>query len=107
MFYDLDGNTNSYSNEFKSHMEDFIFIVIILLKSDKDFGSGKNMSWIFVQNHMKIDLVQYKVLHTTFELTRIRICISAHVIKHLNRNWSKPRKWCASLFDVKIGYMYR
>ena len=32
---------NSYSNEFKSHMEDFILITIILLKSDKGFGSGK------------------------------------------------------------------
>ena len=34
-------NTNSYSNEFKSHMEDFVLIIIILLKSDKGFGSGK------------------------------------------------------------------
>ena len=43
----------------------------------------KHMSWIFVQNPMQIDFVQYKVLHTTFELPRIRICISVQVIKHL------------------------
>jgi hypothetical protein len=42
-----------------------------------------NMSWIFVQNPMQMDLVQYKVLHMTFELTRVRICISVQVIKHL------------------------
>ena len=39
------------------------------------------MSWIFVQNPMQI--VQYKVLRTTFELKIIRICISVQVIKHL------------------------
>ena len=39
MFYDLETNTNSSSNELKSHMEDFILIIIILLKSDKGFGS--------------------------------------------------------------------
>ena len=51
---------NSYSSEFKSHMDDFIYIMILLLKSDKGFGSGKkNISWIFVQNPMQIDLVQY------------------------------------------------
>ena len=71
MFYDMECNTNSYSSEFKSHMEDFILIIIILLKSEKSFGSGKNMCWIFVQNPMQMDLVQYKVLHMTFELTRI------------------------------------
>ena len=32
---------------------------------------------------MQMDLVQYKVLHTTFELTRIRICMSVQVVKHL------------------------
>ena len=57
MFYDLDWNTNSYSNEFKSHME-------VLVQE-------KNMSWIFVQNPMQMDLVQYKVPHMTFELTRL------------------------------------
>ena len=42
MFYDLDWNMNSSSNELKSHMEDFILIIIMLLKSDEGFGSGKN-----------------------------------------------------------------
>ena len=28
MFYDLDCNTNSYSSDFKSHMQDFILIRI-------------------------------------------------------------------------------
>ena len=65
------------------------------------------MSWIFVQNPMQIDLVQYKVLHTTFERTRIRICISVQIIKHLEIGLSKPRKWCAFLFNVKIGYTAR
>ena len=37
-------NKNSYSSEFKSHMEDFILIIMILLKSDEGFGSGKDMS---------------------------------------------------------------
>ena len=64
------------------------------------------MSWIFVQHLMQMDLVQYKVHHTTFELTRIRICISVHVIKHLEIG-SKPRKWFAFLFIVKIGYTAR
>jgi hypothetical protein len=41
MFYDLDWNTNSYSSEFKSHIEDFILIIIILINSEKGFGSGK------------------------------------------------------------------
>ena len=41
------------------------------------------MSWIFVQNPMQMDLVLYKVLHMTFELTRIRIRTSVQVIKHL------------------------
>ena len=50
MFYDLDLNTNSYSNGFKSHMKDFKCI-IILLKSDKGFGTAKkNMGWIFYAN---------------------------------------------------------
>ena len=39
MFYDLDLIMNSSSNELKSHMEDFIPIVI---KSDEGFGTGKN-----------------------------------------------------------------
>ena len=42
MFYDLNWNMNSSSNELKSHMEDFIYIIITILKGDKDFGSGKN-----------------------------------------------------------------
>ena len=41
MFYDLDTNTNSYSNDLKSHMEDFMLIVIMLQQSDDGFGSGK------------------------------------------------------------------
>jgi hypothetical protein len=64
-------------------MEDFILLIIILLKSDEGFGSAKNMSWIFVQNSMQTDLVQYKVLHMTFELTRIWFRIAVHVMKHL------------------------
>ena len=32
---------NSFSNELKSHMEDFIFILIILPKNDEGFGLGK------------------------------------------------------------------
>ena len=41
MFYDLDTNTNSSSNELKSDMEDFILIIIMLQQSDKGFDSGK------------------------------------------------------------------
>ena len=41
MFYDLDWSRNSYSNEFKGQMEDFILIIIILQQSDKGFGDGK------------------------------------------------------------------
>ena len=59
-------------------MEDLILIMIVLIKSDKDFGSGKIMSWIFVKNPM-----QYKVLHMKFELTKIRICISVQVMTYL------------------------
>ena len=32
---------NSSSNELKSHMEDFILIIIMLQQSDEGFGSGK------------------------------------------------------------------
>ena len=42
MFYDLDTDTNSSSNEWKSHMEAFILIIIMLQQSDEGFGSGKN-----------------------------------------------------------------
>ena len=41
MFYDLDTNRNSSSNELKSYMEDFLLIIIMLQQSDKGFGSGK------------------------------------------------------------------
>ena len=41
MFYDLDTNTNSSSNELKSHLEEFILFIIMLLKCDEGFGSGK------------------------------------------------------------------
>ena len=42
MFYDLETNTNSYSNELKSHMDEFILIIIMLQQSYEGFGSGKN-----------------------------------------------------------------
>ena len=42
MFYDLETNTNSSSNELKSHMDEFILIIIMLQQSYKGFGSGKN-----------------------------------------------------------------
>ena len=32
---------------------------------------------------MQMDLLEYKVLHMTFELIRIWICIKIQVIKHL------------------------
>ena len=41
MFYDLDTNTNSSSNELKSHIENFILIISMLQQSEKGFGSGK------------------------------------------------------------------
>ena len=44
---------------------------MILQQSEKGFGAGKNVGWIFVQKTMQVDLVLYKVLHMTFELTRI------------------------------------
>jgi hypothetical protein len=83
MFYDLDWNKNSSSNDLKSQMEDFKLIKIMFLKSDEGFGSGKNMCWIFVQNPMQMDLVQYKVLHIAFYLIRIWTNIAVHVIKHI------------------------
>ena len=66
MFFDPDTNTYSSFNELESHMEDFMLIIIMLLKSDEGFEQEKNMRWIFLQNPMQIDLVQYKVLHMTF-----------------------------------------
>ena len=42
MFYDLETNTNSYSNELKSHMDEFILIILMLQQSYEGFGSGKN-----------------------------------------------------------------
>ena len=41
MFYDLETNTNSYSNELKSHMDEFKLIKIMLQQSYEGFGSGK------------------------------------------------------------------
>ena len=43
MFYDLEIDTNSSSDELKSHMEAFILIIIMLLKSDEGFGLGKKL----------------------------------------------------------------
>jgi hypothetical protein len=63
----------------------------------------KNMCWIFVQNPIQKNLAQYKVLNLTFLLIRRRICICVQVNK-TPRNWSKPTKWCAFLFNVKIVY---
>ena len=48
----------------------------------------KNMCWIFVQNPMQMDLVYLCPGHKT------------------SRNRSKPIKWCAFLFNVKIVYTY-
>ena len=42
MFYDLETITNSSSNELKSHMDEFILIIIMLQQSYEGFGSGKN-----------------------------------------------------------------
>ena len=42
MFYDLETNTNSSSNELKIHMEDFIIIIIMSQQSYEGFGSCKN-----------------------------------------------------------------
>ena len=42
MFYDLETSTNSSSNELKSHMDEFILIIIMLQQSYEGFGSGKN-----------------------------------------------------------------
>ena len=42
MFYDLETDTNSSSNELKSHMDKFILLIIIMLQqSYKGFGSGQ------------------------------------------------------------------
>ena len=64
MFYDLETNTNSSSNELKSHMEDFILIII--MSQQRVLVWVKNMCWIFVQNPIQMDLVQYKDLHMPF-----------------------------------------
>ena len=54
---------NSYSNEFKSHMEDFVLIMIILQKSDKGFGSGKKheldiWTWCNIKSSMTFELIR-------------------------------------------------
>ena len=54
-----------------------------------------------------MDLVQYKVLHMTFELTRIHMSSYFSPGHKTSRNWSKPRKWCAFLFNVKNVYTAR
>jgi hypothetical protein len=41
MFYDLESDTNSSSIELKSHMDEFILIIIMLQQSYEGFGSGK------------------------------------------------------------------
>ena len=41
MYYDLHWSKNSYSNQFKSDMEDFILVIIMLQLSDEGFDSGK------------------------------------------------------------------
>ena len=42
----------------------------------------------------------------TFELIRIEISYFNPGHK-TSRNWSKPRKWCAFLFNLKIVYTAR
>ena len=66
MFYDLETDTNSSSNDLKSHMDEFILIIIMLQQATRVLDQAKNMCWIFVQNPIQMDLVQYKVLHITF-----------------------------------------
>ena len=68
-----------------------------------DLVQEKNVGWIFVQKPMQMDLVQYKVLHMTFELTRTWMCIAVHVIKHLEIGLNL----CAFLFNLKIVYTAR
>ena len=58
MSYDLNWNTNSYSSEFKSHMEDFILVIIILLSSDKGFGSTL-VGYIYVPDLVYLVFVIY------------------------------------------------
>ena len=41
MFYDLETDTNSSSNELKSHMKEIILIIIMLQQSYEGFGSGQ------------------------------------------------------------------
>ena len=41
MFHDLETNKNSSSNELRSHMDEFILIIIMLQQSYEGFGSGK------------------------------------------------------------------
>ena len=52
-------------------MEDFILFIIISQQSDEGFGAGKNVGWIFVKKSYANGLGFDKVLHMTFELTRI------------------------------------
>ena len=66
MFYDIDTNTNSSSKELKSHMEDIVWIIIMLQQSDKGFDSGKKPVLEICTKSLQMDLVQYKVLNMTF-----------------------------------------
>ena len=52
-------------------MEDFISIIMIFNRVIRVLVQEKNVGWIFVQKTMQMDLMQYKVLHMTLELTRI------------------------------------
>ena len=59
----------------------YVLIIIILQKIDKGCSSGKNKSWIFVQNPMQMYLLQFKLN----SLDRIWI----HISVQESRNWSK------------------
>ena len=63
----------------------------MLLKSDEGFGSGKNHA---------LDIYTKSYSNKLGTICNLHFCPGHKT----SRNWSKPIKWCAFLFIVKIVY---
>ena len=84
-------NMNSSSNELKSHMEDNISIITMLLKSDE--WSGKKIA---------LHIYTKSYSNKLGAICNLHFCPGHKT----SRNWSRSIKWCAFLFYIK-NCLYR
>ena len=100
MFYDMDWNMNSSSNELNSYMKDFILIFIMLLGFW--FRKKPCVGYLYKILRKWNGLGVYPSLYNFLTHQNMNsYCSSCHTT---SRNWSKPKKWCFFLFNMKIVY---